>query len=225
MFKRFDTKNKDNRPKIAQEYEQKVLDIARVARVTKGGRRFSFRATIVIGNKKGKVGVGVGKGRDVAVAIDKGTRNAENNIITVPITPHDSIPYESYGKQTSALVFIKPGRRGRGIIAGGAVRAVCNLAGYKDITGKILGRSRNKLNNALATIDALQKIRYEAPHKAEKKVVQKADPKGGETREKKSGGETKDSLAKKKKQGMKKEVEKSEVRSTKVQTKKLKAKS
>lgn len=155
------------RPSAPQEYDQKVLDIARVARVTAGGRRFNFRATVVVGNKKGRVGVGVAKGRDVAIAIEKSTRKAKKNIITVPMTPLGSIPYDSIGKQTSAVVFLKPARSGRGIIAGGAVRVVCDLAGYKDITGKILGRSGNKLNNALATLNALGKIRYEAPKRDE----------------------------------------------------------
>lgn len=163
------------RPSAPQEYDQKVLDIARVARVTAGGRRFSFRATVVVGNKKGKVGVGVAKGRDVAVAIEKSTRKAKKNIITVPMTPNGSIPYDTIGKQTSAVVFLKPARLGRGIIAGGAVRVVCDLAGYKDISGKILGRSGNKLNNALATLNALEKIRYEAPEKkTEKKEIKKS---------------------------------------------------
>lgn len=150
-------------PRPQSEYEQKVLDIARVARVTAGGRRFRFRATVAIGNKKGKVGIGVAKGKDVSLAIEKSVRFAKKNLITAPMTPDGSIPYDSTGKQTSAVVFLKPSRQGRGIVAGGAVRVVCDLAGFKDITGKIMGKSGNKLNNALATIAALENIRYTPP--------------------------------------------------------------
>jgi small subunit ribosomal protein S5 len=156
-------RNNDRRPQgptETPEYEQKVLDIARVARVTSGGRRFNFRVTMVIGNKNGKVGVATGRGRDVAIAIDKAARNAKKQLFEVPMTPEGTIPYEIEGHQGSARVLLKPGRQGRGIIAGGPVRAVCELAGYKDLSAKILGRTTNRLSNARATVDALQKIFY-----------------------------------------------------------------
>lgn len=147
-------------PAETPEYEQKVLDIARVARVTSGGRRFNFRVTMVIGNKNGKVGVATGRGRDVAIAIDKAARNAKKKLFEVPMTPEGTIPYEIEGRHASARVLLKPARAGRGIIAGGPVRAVCELAGYKDLSAKILGRTTNRLSNARATVDALEKIFY-----------------------------------------------------------------
>ena len=159
------TKNQRNintkkfqKPEI-QEFEQSVLDIARVARVVAGGRRFSFRATVAMGDKKSRVGVGVGKGADVSSAINKAARQAKKNMIKAPMTERGTLPYEVMGKQTSSVVLLGPGVQGRGIVAGGAVRAVCNLAGYKDITAKILSRSTNKLNNALAAVNALKKIK------------------------------------------------------------------
>ncbi|MEX0870103.1 MAG: 30S ribosomal protein S5 [Candidatus Spechtbacterales bacterium] len=153
------TKNKQqDRQAKTSEFDQKVLDIARVARVVSGGRRFSFRTVVVVGDKKGRVGVGIGKGADVAISIGKAARNAEKNVINAPITSKGTIPYDVIGRQSGSEVFLKPGREGGGIIAGGAVRAVCSLAGYKDLTGKILSRSTNKLNVALATINALKNV-------------------------------------------------------------------
>jgi len=168
-------------PSIPQEYEQKVLDLARVARVTSGGRRFSFRATVVVGNRSGKVGVGVAKGRDVAIAIDKAVRKAKKNVIHVPMTPAGSVPHDAIGKQTSSVIFLKPAREGRGIIAGGAVRVVCDLAGYKDVTGKIIGRSPNKINSALATIAALKSIHYEVQARNKDKKIDEKDKENKKT--------------------------------------------
>jgi small subunit ribosomal protein S5 len=142
-----------------QEFDQKVLDIARVARVVAGGRRFNFRAAVVIGDRKGRVGLGIGKGRDVSIAVNKAVSQAKKNVIRAPITKYGTIPYEAAGKQTSSRVLLFPGKTGRGIVAGGAVRAVCELAGYKDITAKIMSRSTNRLNNATAAIKALQSIK------------------------------------------------------------------
>lgn len=140
------------------DYEQKLLDVRRVARVTAGGRRFNFRAMVVIGDRAGKVGVGVKKGKDVQYAVEKAVRNAKRNLINAPINNRGTIPHESYGKFGSSVVFLKPATEGRGIIAGGAVRTVCDLAGYNNIVGKILSRSGNKLNVARATCEALKKI-------------------------------------------------------------------
>lgn len=165
-------------PTETPEYEQKVLDIARVARVTSGGRRFNFRVTMVIGNKNGKVGVATGRGRDVAIAIDKAARNAKKKLFEVPMTPEGTIPYEIEGRHASARVLLKPARAGRGIIAGGPVRAVCELAGYKDLSAKILGRTTNRLSNARATVDALEKIFYTPiPVVAKKEVKEEKQPK------------------------------------------------
>ncbi len=144
------------RPK--EEFESKLLDLARVVRVAAGGRRFRFRAVMVIGNKEGKVGVGVAKGADVAQGVEKATRMAKKNLIEVPII-NGSIPHQVEAKFGPAKVLLKPQRKGRGLVAGGTVRVICNLAGIKNISSKILGRTSNKLNNARATIKALQELK------------------------------------------------------------------
>lgn len=138
------------------EFEQKLLDLARVARVVKGGRRFRFRATLVIGNKKGKVGVGVGKGSDVSDAIKKAYDDASKSLISVQFNKN-TLFHEINHKRGSAKIILKPAKEGRGIIAGGAIRAVVDLAGIKDIVAKSLGTS-NKLNVARATVEALSQF-------------------------------------------------------------------
>ena len=140
------------------EWEQKVIDLARVTRVVAGGKRFKFRAVVVLGNRKGQVGVGVDKGEDVSQAVEKAARDAKRNMVSVPMV-NDTIPHEVQVKYKAAIVLIKPAVRGAGVIAGGAVRAVVDLAGIKNVTSKILSRSVNKLNNARAAIEALKKLR------------------------------------------------------------------
>lgn len=141
-----------------REYDQKLLDIARVVRVIAGGRRFRFRATVVIGDKKGKVGVGVAKGADVSLAVEKATSDAKKHLIKVKIIG-GTIPHQVEAKFGAAKVLLKPGVKGRGIVAGGAVRVVCDLAGIENLSGKILGKTKNKLNNARATIKALEGLK------------------------------------------------------------------
>jgi small subunit ribosomal protein S5 len=138
-----------------REYDHKVLDIARVARVMAGGRRFSFRATVVIGDRNGKVGVGMGKGADTAIAIDKAINAAKKKLIKINIET-GTVAVDSTAKFGSASVIIKPAKEGKGIVAGGAIRTVVDLVGIKNITAKMLG-SNNKLNNARATVKALLK--------------------------------------------------------------------
>jgi len=116
---------------------------------------------MVAGNKEGKVGVGVAKGRDVAQAVEKATRLAKKNLIEIPIILN-TIPHEVFAKFGPAKVILKPQRMGRGLVAGGTVRVICTLAGIKNVSSKILGRTGNKLNNALATIEALKKLKYAA---------------------------------------------------------------
>ena len=149
-------KNKEG--KIKDEFESKLLDLARVTRVTAGGKRLRFRAVVIVGNKQGKVGVGVSKGSDVAQAIEKASRLARKNLIEVPMT-ENTIPHEVYAKFGSAEVVLKPQRKGRGLVAGGVVRVICTLVGIKNISSKILGRTSNKLNNAQATIKALKNLK------------------------------------------------------------------
>jgi small subunit ribosomal protein S5 len=139
------------------EYDQKLLDLARVTRVVKGGRRFRFRATLVIGNRKGKVGVGVGKGADVSDSIKKAFDDGRKHMITVR-TYRNTIPHDIWFKLGSAKILLKPATPGRGIVAGGAVRAVVELAGIKDIVTKSFG-SANKLNVARAALAALLELK------------------------------------------------------------------
>ncbi len=140
-----------------RDFDQSLVDVARVARVVKGGKRFRFRATIVIGDRKGKVGMGVAKGPDVTTAIAKAVNQAKKNFIMVPLV-NETIPHEITYKYSSASVFLKPARPGTGIIAGGGVRAVAELAGIKNLLSKMLG-SANKINNIRATLLALSALR------------------------------------------------------------------
>jgi len=155
------TENKNlnsNNESLEKEFESKVLDLARVSHTRAGGRKMRFRAAVVVGNKKGKVGLGVAKGQDVALAIEKATRVAKKNLIEVPIV-NDTIPHQVEAKEGAARVLLKPQRKGRGLVAGGTVRIICMLGGIKNISSKILGRTKNKINNARATISALKKLK------------------------------------------------------------------
>lgn len=152
--KQFGRKSGSRKPR---DFDQTLVDVARVARVVKGGKRFRFRATIVIGDHKGKVGLGVAKGPDVTTAIAKAVNQAKKNSIFVPLV-NDTIPHEIQYKYSSASVLLKPARPGTGIIAGGGVRAVAELAGIKNLLSKMLG-SANKINNIRATLLALEAIR------------------------------------------------------------------
>lgn len=140
------------------EFDQKIVDIRRVTRVMAGGRRFSFSVSIVIGNKKGKVGVGVGKAGDTQLAIEKAARNARKHIIEVPLNKEMHIPHDVHTKYASSEVMITPAP-GRGLVAGSSVRTVLELAGVKDVTAKLFSRSKNSLNNARATVKALKQLK------------------------------------------------------------------
>lgn len=146
------------REKQDKEFDSKLLDLARVDRMTAGGRRIRFRAVMVVGNRKGKVGVGAAKGADVAQAINKAKRKAKKNLVTVPIK-NGTIPFEVKSKFSAAEVLLRPQRKGRGIVAGGTVRVICNLSGIEDISSKILSRTRNRLNIAKATMKAIKKLK------------------------------------------------------------------
>jgi len=144
------------RPK--EEFMEKTLDVRRVTRVVAGGKRFRFRVTLVLGDMKGRVGVGVAKGLDVATSIAKAKVAAKKNIFTVPLKGA-TIPHEVEAKFSAARIRLKPAVEGHGLRAGGAARVVLSLAGVKDIVAKALGRTPNKLTNALAVIEALKKLR------------------------------------------------------------------
>lgn len=140
------------------EYKEKTLDLRRVTRVVAGGKRFSFRCTLVIGDERGTVAVGIAKGSDVAQSIDKARNDAKKNIIKVPLKG-TTLAHEVGAKFSAARVIIKPAQKGSGLKAGGAVRTVLLMTGIKDASAKCLGRTKNKLTNALATIEALKKLK------------------------------------------------------------------
>ncbi len=140
------------------EFEEKVVNISRVTTVVKGGRRFSFSALVVVGNKKGKVGWGWGKANEVPDAIRKAIKDARNNMIITPIIDKRTVPHEQIGTFLASKVLVKSAPKGKGIIASGAIRTVVELAGYSDIYTKSLG-SRSKTNSVKATIDALKSLR------------------------------------------------------------------
>jgi small subunit ribosomal protein S5 len=152
--KKYDKRS--NEPK--DEFESKLLDLARVTKVTGGGKTMRFRAVIVAGNKMGKVGVGAAKGLDVSQAIEKATRVAKKNLMDIP-THEGTIPFEVEAKFGPSRVMLKPQKKGKGLVAGGTVRIICSLAGIQDISSKTLSRTRNKLNNARATMQALSKLK------------------------------------------------------------------
>ena len=157
------------RPK--PEFDQKMLSIRRVTRVVSGGRRMTFSVALAIGDKKGSLGLGTGKAGDTSLAIAKAQKSAKKNMIKIKMTKTGSIAHEIRAKFGASEVFLMP-NRGRGLVAGSAVRDLLVLAGIKDITSKILSGSKNKLNNARATMDALRMVSVPRalPKEEEKKV-------------------------------------------------------
>lgn len=145
-------------PRAKSEYDQKIIDVRRVARVSKGGRRFSFAVSMILGNRKGAIGVGTGKGADTAIAIDKATRSAKKNMVHLNLTKSMSIAHMVEAKYSSARILIMPAP-GRGVVAGSALRNIIELAGIKDVTTKIFSPSKNQLNTARAAVTALSTLR------------------------------------------------------------------
>lgn len=140
------------------EYKEKVLEVRRVTRVMAGGKRFSFRATVVVGDEKGRVGIGIAKSSDVAGAVDKAKRQGQKKMVGVNLKDGRTVYYDVEAKYGAARVRLKPARLGHGLIAGGSARAVLEAVGVKDISAKILGRTTNKLSNAMATLKALKEF-------------------------------------------------------------------
>lgn len=153
------------------EFDQKIIGIRRVTRVMAGGRRFSFSVAMVIGDKKGRVGFGVGKASDTALAIEKASRDAKRQMITLNLTENNSIPYNVSAKYCASQIEIRPAR-GKGLVAGSAVRSVLELAGVTDVTAKILSRSKSPINNARATLNALREFSKEFSTKRSSSVGQ-----------------------------------------------------
>ncbi len=173
--RRDDRRNNTPRVEEPKQFEEVVINIDRVARVVKGGRRFRFKALVVVGDRKSKVGVGVAKGADVQTAIAKATDVAKKGMITIPVIK-ETIPHDAEIKLSGARVLIKPAAPGTGVIAGGVVRQVIGVTGINNLLSKSLG-STNKVNIAYATIAALKSlvpreewVGYEAPKKSGKKA-------------------------------------------------------
>ena len=145
-------RKREPRPKM---YDEEVINIGRVTKVTKGGRHFRFSATVAVGDRKGKVGLGNGKANEVPDAIKKAVQDATKNVVKVSIVEDRTIPHEAIGVRGASKVMIKPASKGTGVIAGGPVRSVLELAGVKDILSKSQG-SRTKINMAYATLEALK---------------------------------------------------------------------
>jgi small subunit ribosomal protein S5 len=159
MVKPKGQKSNTRYPREKSEFDQHVLDIRRTARVMAGGRRFSFRAVVVVGNRNGKVGIGVGKGIDVSTAINKAVFQAKKSWIVVSLNNRKTLLHEVEAKFSAARVLLKPAGEGHGLTAGGPIRVVADLAGIRNLTAKIIGSTTNKLNNARATIEALKKVK------------------------------------------------------------------
>jgi len=169
-------KRRGRREAMPREYEQKIVDLARVTRVTKGGKRMSFRVCLVIGDGKGKAGYGVAKGADVAIAVQKAFNQAKKNTFIIPLV-NDTIAHEVRVKFGAAKLLLKPAPKGSGLKAGGAVRVVLELAGVPNAVAKILG-TNNKINNVKASFKALKELR-----KVEKESKDKDASDSGDSRD------------------------------------------
>lgn len=171
---RRDNRSNTNERSEKPEFEQRLVDIARVSRTTTGGKRLRFRACVVIGDSNGKIGWGLSKGADVAIAIEKAVNHAKKKMINIDVS-RNTIPHEVSYKFKSAKVFLKPAPEGRGIIAGGVVRDVLELAGFKDVISKMYG-ANNKVNNVAAVFHALSNLRkFEDKKTDEKKEVKQIE--------------------------------------------------
>lgn len=140
------------------EFDQEIIDLARVTRVTKGGKQMNFRACLVIGDRRGRVGYGIEKGKDVQLAVDKALHQAKKNLIKIPLI-HETVPHQVEAKYKAGRVMIKPAPRGSGIIAGSSVRVLLELAGVPNASAKILSKTNNKITNLKAAFQALSRFK------------------------------------------------------------------
>lgn len=145
-------------PEGEKEFEQRVVDLSRVTRVTKGGKRLSFRSAVLIGDGKGRIGFAIGKGADVALSTGKAFRRARKELVVIPLK-NETVPCAARAKFGAAKVLIKPAPRGTGIKAGGAMRIMFELAGVDNVVGKVLGTTKNKINIVKATLKAIEQLK------------------------------------------------------------------
>lgn len=155
------------KPREKPEFDQQIADLARVTRVTKGGKQLSFRACVLIGDRKGRVGYGIQKGKDVQIAVDKAVKQAKKRLINVPVI-NETVPHMVYAKFKAGKVMIKPAPKGSGIIAGSVIRTVLEMAGVPNASAKMLGKTNNKITNIKATFDALQSFKPSAVKRGKK---------------------------------------------------------
>lgn len=174
MAKKDTTKKSRSNDRVQDEFEQQIIDLARVTRVMAGGKRLRFRVCMVIGDRNGRVGFGIAKGADVALAINKAVAQARKNIIDVPLVK-ETIPHRLRIRFKSAEVLLKPAPSGTGVIAGGAVRQVLELAGVPNIVAKILG-CNNKISNVKAVFKALETMQLKSGNREKKQDERKALP-------------------------------------------------
>jgi small subunit ribosomal protein S5 len=181
-------KKRQQRKREPKEFEERVIQLDRVTRVVKGGRRLRFRATVVIGDRKGRVGVGVAKSAEVVTAIKKAVSEAKKELVTIPLH-NGTIPHRIQTKFKASKILLMPAGPGTGVIAGGATRQIIELSGIKNILSKTLGSS-NRLNNSYATMKALKQLRPKSEglgqdnaDAAPKKETKKAEPKAAEKKE------------------------------------------
>lgn len=182
----FKKRKKGRDKREPREFDQQIVDLARVTRVTEGGKQLNFRVCIVIGDRKGRVGYGIAKGADVQIAVQKAVRQAEKNLVRIPLV-NESIPHRVEAKFKAAKIMLKPAPKGSGIIAGGATRTILELAGVPNASAKTLGKTGNKVTNVKATFEALHsflpravaaaKKTDDSKKKETKKTTKKAAPK------------------------------------------------
>ncbi len=169
----FKRKGKPKFKREKPEFDQQIADLARVTRVTKGGKQLSFRAMVLIGDHRGRVGYGVAKGKDVQISVEKAVNQAKKQMISVPLHK-ETIPHRVEAKVKAAKVMMKPAPKGSGIIAGGAVRTVLEMAGVPNVSAKMTGKTGNKMNNIKAAFKALQSFKVKAK-KIEKQPVKQIE--------------------------------------------------
>lgn len=171
---RRDSKKPFNKKRPANEFEQKIIDLARVTRVMAGGKRMRFRACVALGDRKGQVGWGLAKGADVALAVAKAVNQAKKKMLRVKLVKN-TIPHQIEVKYKAAKILLKPATEGKGIIAGGPVRTILELAGVTNVYAKILGNSSSKINNVQAVFGALSKLKYPQEEGVEKVAIEEIE--------------------------------------------------